>query len=92
MISAPTAVARPAFSAWPRSSWSVMRLLSTPTQAGKIAELGHLHARCRVDGGEEVGRVGEGNGLVCAVLGDCVVDGALSQTGYGMRAAIDEIG
>ena len=35
MISAPTAVARPALRAAPMSSALVMRLLRTPTQAGR---------------------------------------------------------
>lgn len=92
MISAPTAVARPGVQCLTEVLLIGDQALEHAHAGGQVAELGHLHARCGVDGGEEVGRVGEGNGLVCAEFGDCVVDGALSQTGDGMRAAIDEIG
>lgn len=92
MISAPTAVARPGVQCLTEVLLIGDQALEHAHAGGRSPSLGHLHARCGVDGGEEVGRVGEGNGLVCAEFGDCVVDGALSQTGDGMRAAIDEIG
>ena len=59
---------------------------------GQVAELGDLDAGRGVDGGEEVGGVGESDAGILAVLGDGVVDGALGKTRDGVGAGVDEIG
>ena len=68
------------------------KALENADAGGQIAELGDLHAGGGIDGGEEIRSVGERDGLVSAVLCNGVIDGALGQTGDGIRAAIDEIG
>ena len=45
-----------------------------------------------LDGGEEIRGIREGDGMVCAILCDGVIDCALGEASHGMRAAIDEIG
>ena len=59
---------------------------------GQIAQSLDLDAGGGVDGGEEIRGVREGNGMVCAIFCNGVVDCTLGQTSHGMRAAIDEIG
>src|SRR5699024_6005340 len=50
-----------------------------------------LDAGSGINGGKIVGGVGEGNFLLGTVLGNGVADGALSQAGYGIGAAVDQI-
>ena len=59
---------------------------------GQIAQGLDLDAGGGVDGGEEIRGVREGNGMVCAIFCNSVVDCTLGQASHGMRAAIDEIG
>ena len=59
---------------------------------GQIAQGLDLDAGGGVDGGEEIRGVREGNGMVCAIFCNGVVDCTLGQASHGMRAAIDEIG
>ena len=59
---------------------------------GQIAQLRDLDARSGIDRGEVVRGVRERECLVCAILGDCVIDRTLGQAGDGIRAAIDQIG
>ena len=58
---------------------------------GQVAQGFHLHAGGGVDGGEEVGGVGESNRGVGAVLGNRVVDGPLSQACNGIGTGIDQV-
>ena len=58
----------------------------------QVAQRLHLDARGGVDGGEEICGIREGDGMVCAILCDGVIDCALGEASHGMRAAIDEIG
>ena len=58
---------------------------------GQVAQGLHLHAGSGVDGGEEVGGVGESHRRIRAVLGDGVVDGSLGQARHGVGTAIDQI-
>ena len=58
----------------------------------QVAQRLHLDARGGVDGGEEIRGIREGDGMVCAILCDGVIDCALGEASHGMRAAIDEIG
>ena len=58
---------------------------------GQVAQGLHLHAGSGVDGGEEVGGVGESHRRIRAVLGDGIVDGPLGQARHGVGAAIDQI-
>ena len=59
---------------------------------GQIAQGLDLDAGCGIDRGEEVGRVREGHGLVCSVLGNGVVDRLFGQTGNRIGATVDQIG
>ena len=59
---------------------------------GQIAQGLDLDAGGGVDGGEEIRGVREGNGMVCAIFCNGVVDCTLGQASHGVRAAIDEIG
>ena len=56
---------------------------------GQVAQGLHLHAGSGIDGGEEIGGIGEGDFLVSAVFGDGIVDGILGQTGNSVGTAID---
>ena len=58
---------------------------------GQVPQGLHLHAGGGVDGGEEVGGVGEGNRGVGAVLGDGVVHGPLREARHGIGTGIDQI-
>ena len=59
---------------------------------GQIAQGLDLHAGSRVNGREEIGSIGECNLLVCAILGNGIVDGILGQSGDCIGTAINQIG
>ena len=59
---------------------------------GQVAQGLHLYAGSGVDGGEEIGSVGESDFLVRAVFGNGIVDRALSQAGNRVGTAVDQIG
>jgi len=59
---------------------------------GQVAQSLDLYAGGSVNGGEKVCGIGEGNLLVCAVLGNGVVYGTFGQSRNGIGTAINEIG
>ena len=59
---------------------------------GQIAQSLDLYAGGSVNGGEKVCGIGEGNLLVCAVLGNGVVYSTFGQSRNGIGTAINEIG
>ena len=59
---------------------------------GQVAQSLDLYAGGSVNGGEKVCGIGEGNLLVCAVLGNGVVYSTFGQSRNGIGTAINEIG
>ena len=57
----------------------------------QIAQSLDLYAGCSINSGETVGGIGECYFLICAVLGDGIIDCAFDQTGNCIGAAINKI-